>query len=161
MKNSITSYVGWLLLVSAFGFYIYGISEAVILSWTNSEIGPGRFSDILSTTLSSIQALLLTNLGVVLGISIAKPDSPLARNIMLNSFTNPTTKAPPPPVELREKLQVIAVAVYVFCLIVCLITWIHNDFSTETKQVVSIVPESGKMFIGVVLAYLTAVLRSQ
>ena len=33
MKNSIASYVGWLLLFAALGFYIYGMGQAIYLSW--------------------------------------------------------------------------------------------------------------------------------
>ena len=75
MKNSIASYVGWLLLFAALGFYIYGMGQAIYLSWplkslpSPTTIIPRLNPDLvpfwpeLAALLSSIQALLLTNLG--------------------------------------------------------------------------------------------------
>ena len=159
MKN-IVSYIGWLLLAAAFGFYVYGIFEAVRLSWpVVPSAEPIKYHDVLSATIGSIQALLLANLGMLLGVSIANPNSNVARSLKLDQRESLINQAPPPPMELKDKIQLFALVVYVFSLIICLVTWIVNDFSTDSKDVVSIVSESGKMFIGVVLAYLTAVLR--
>ena len=60
--------------------------------------------------------------------------------------------------QLKEKIQVLAVIVYILVLIACLITWIHNDFTSSPGEIVSVVSESGKMFLGVILAYLAALL---
>ena len=163
MKNSIVSYVGWLLLVAALGFYVYGIYEAIRISWPKiPDIEPGAYPEVLSTTIGSIQALLLANLGVILGISISKPNSGVARAILLNRDANmEVAKSLPPPMDIREKIQLFALVLYIITLIACLITWIHNDFSTDSKKIISVIAESGKMFIGVVLVYLTAVLGRQ
>ncbi len=162
MKNSIVSYVGWLLIAAALGFYVYGIYEAIRLSWPQyPDIKEGAFHEVLSTTIGSIQALLLANLGIILGISIANPNSAIARQVMLNPTGGAVPQAPPPPMDLREKIQLFALVLYVLSLIACLITWIVNHFSSNPNHVISLIPESGKMFIGVVLAYLTAILRSQ
>ena len=157
MKNPIVSYVGWLLIAAAAIFYGYGMYEAITLSW--SEITaetPIVYPEVLSTTIGAMQALLLANLGMVLGISIANPNSALARSLMLNKEVK--SLAPPPPLDVKDKVQLAAMVIYIISLIACLITWIVNGFSTDSKDVVSIISESGKMFIGVVLAYLTAVL---
>jgi hypothetical protein len=157
MNKPVIAYVGWLLLAAALGFYGYGIFEAVSLSWSAV---PGKeiilYPEVLSTTIGSIQALLLANLGMVLGISIADPGSGIAKAIMLNKST--VLKTPPPPLEVKEKVQLFSLVLYIIVLITCLVTWIVNGFSLDPKNVVSIIPESGKMFIGVVLAYLTAAL---
>lgn len=157
MKNTLIAYVGWLLLGSALFFYGYGIIQAIILSWSDSPIGENAYPEILSATISSIQALLLANLGIILGIAIAKPDSALARQVMLRN-SEPATKAIVSPLDLREKVQLVAVVLYILSLIACFIAWINNSLSSDSKQVVFIISESGKMFTGVVLAYVTAVL---
>jgi len=72
MKTVITSFVGWLLILSALAFYLYGIGDAIPLSWKGG-IGEGDYPEVINTTINSIQALLLTNLGIVLGISVTKP----------------------------------------------------------------------------------------
>ena len=161
MKSPVIAYVGWLLILAALGFYGYGIYEAIALSWKEVEIKDGDFPEVLSTTVGAMQALLLANLGILLGISIAKPNSNVARSLMLRtSRQREIDLAPPPPIEIKDKVQLFALVMYIFSLIACLITWGHKDFSTESKKVVSIISESGKMFIGVVLAYLTAVLSN-
>jgi len=156
MNNNVIAWVGWLLLVSALGFYVYGIYEAVHLSWGETPIDKDAYPAVLSSTVGSIQALLLANLGILLGISIARPDSNVAKRMLLGKQDAAEAQS---PLDLRDKVQLFALVLYIFSLIACLITWIHKDFSFDSTKVVSVVPESGKMFIGVVLAYLTAVLR--
>lgn len=160
MANAkIISYVGWILIAAALGFYIYGISNAVCLSWTGKEISTNAYPAVLASTMGSMQALLLANLGMVLGVSIAKPNSALANSVLLNSRgATEGQQASPPPLEVREKVQLFALVIYLLALIGCLITWIHRGFSEDSKNIVPLIAESGKMFIGVVLAYLTAVL---
>lgn len=159
MKTSLTSYVGWLLLLSALGFYGYGIFEAIRLSWPlTPSAEPIVFSEVLSTTLSSVQALLLTNLGMLLGISVADRNSSIARQLMLGSNPQPGTERVVPPTEIKDKIQLFALAVYVLSLVACLVTWIHNGFSTKSTDVIPVIAESGKMFIGVVLAYITVII---
>jgi hypothetical protein len=159
MEKNATAYVGWLLLLSVLAFYGYGIGAAVELSWGRGPITES-YNNVIYTTVGSIQALLLTNLGVLLGISFVKPESAIARQVLLSTSKLAQIKGPVPPLELREKIQLFAVVLYVVSLIVCSITWIVDDFSTDTKDVVPIIPDSGKMFLGVALAYLTAVLSN-
>lgn len=159
MNNSLVSYVGWLLLFAALGFYGYGIYTAISLSWspiTSTSNLP--YHDVLSTTIGSIQALLLTNLGILLGISVANPSSPVAQALKLGSGTN-VNMAPLPPMQLKEKIQLFALVLYVCSLIACFVTWAVNKFSSDPKDVVPVIPETGRLFIGVVLAYLTAALK--
>lgn len=164
MQNSITAYVGWLLLLSAFGFYAFGVGYAINISWSKVPITQAMYPEALSTAISSIQALLLTNLGIVLGISITKPASSLAKTIMLQSNTGAQKGiigTIPDPLAFREKIQLTAMVVYILSLIACLITWAHDGFSSASTDVLDTISQSGKMFIGVVLAYLTAVLGTQ
>lgn len=144
-------YVGWLLLFSAVGFYLYGIVQAIVESFSE-EIS---YNPYLLTTIGSIQALLLANLGAVLGIKFANPGSNIGRAL---SLTSRTSKEPlPPPLEGRDKVQLFALALFTLSLISCFITWIVKDFSINQQEVVSIIPDSGKMFIAVVLSYVTAI----
>jgi len=159
MKNSLIAYVGWLLLLTAFAFYAYGLYQAIYLSWGEGPIKK-EYNEVLSVTVGSMQALLLANLGMLLGISVADPGSGVARQLMLNRATSTSVRAAiPPPLALKEKVQLFALVVFIVSLVICLITWMVDDFSSDSKNVISIVSSSGKMFIGVVLAYLTAVLR--
>jgi len=160
MKSPIIAYVGWLLILSAIGFYGYGIVEAILLSWSKTiPVDYDKYPETISTTISSIQALLLTNLGILLGISIAKPDSAVAKQLMLKSKGQlGIAAALPNPLDIREKIQLFALIIYIISLIACLITWAYNSFSSKQEDVVAVISESGKMFLGVVLAYLTAVL---
>lgn len=161
MKNPAIAYVGWLLIIAASVFYGYGILEAIALSVGDKSIDKDAYPAILSSTVSSVQALLLTNLGVLLGISVAKPGSAVARQLMLSGKISDQQKLEPTdPLELKDKIQLFALVVYVISLIICLIVWGMKKFSLESTVVVSVIPESGKMFIAVTLAYLTAVLKS-
>jgi hypothetical protein len=96
---------------------------------------------------------------MLLGISVSDPNSNVARALKLNKNQTGVAMAPPPPMQFKDKIQLFALVIYVISLIVCVVTWIVNGFSADSKDVVSLIPESGKMFIGVCLAYITAVLR--
>ncbi|PSL27465.1 hypothetical protein [Dyadobacter jiangsuensis] len=159
MKTSAIAYIGWLLVGVISLFYTYGIIEAIRISWGAGPIAR-EYSEVLSAMVGSIQALLLANLGALLGISIADPSSNVARQLMLNRPTQQKANLNPPTASgVQEKVQLVAMVMYVISLIACLVTWIMEDFSSESENVVSVISNSGKMFIGVALAYVTAVLR--
>ncbi len=149
------AFVGWLLLISALGFYGYGIYAAITQTLSSSESEPIIYPEFLSTSIGSIQALLLTNLGMLLGISVASPTSNVARFLKLTKQSQGVVSS---PIDLKEQIQLFALIAYILSLIACLITWITVGFNTDSKIVVSVITESSKMFIGVVLAYLTVVL---
>lgn len=153
MKNSLVAYVGWLLLIAAFGFYMYGIGDAIVCTLREDQTKIVAFPEIIAGTLSSIQALLLTNLGIVLGISISRPDSAMARQLIPRS----RPAAPLPSMALRDTIRLFGVVLFLLALIACVITWGKAGFVTDSTKVVPLVSESGKMFFGVVLAYLTAI----
>ncbi|MFV0604957.1 MAG: hypothetical protein ACK5NK_03855 [Niabella sp.] len=159
MTTKLVSYVGWLLFLSAIAFYLFSMGQAIVLSWPFPQApdNPAKINPVLATTVSSIQAILLTNLGIVLGISISKPESNLAKAMTLTT-SNVRTKALASPMELKEKIQLFCVALFVIVLIACTITWIKNNFADDASEVAPVIAESGKMFTGVVLAYFTALL---
>jgi hypothetical protein len=167
MKTFITASVGWVLLLGIFGLYAYGLTIAIQLTWTGN-ISAGKYPEALSTAVNAVQALLLTNLGLLLGISVTKPNSPVARALMLQSATPKqgegdlkaaASVAPPDPLTLRDQIQMAALAIYIIGLIACAITWIHNDFTSDSSKSVDVVTSSGKMLIGVAITYVTAVLK--
>jgi hypothetical protein len=160
MKNPIIAYSGWVLILGALAFYLSGIYQAIDLTWQNRPLpDSAKNLDYLFSSVSSIQAMLLTNLGVLLGISIKAPDSAVAQHLLLSKGTPPNGLASvKDPLQLREKIQLFALIVYLISLIGCLMAWIHVDFETRSTHVIATVPESAKMFIGVVLAYLSIAL---
>lgn len=164
MKTSITSYLGWFLVISALGFYLYGMGYAIILSWPNSGKCDSKeaivFWPEMATLLTTIQTLLVTNLGIILGISVVKPESKLAKAVLFNNTasSNFITQVND-PVDVKDKIQLWSLWVLVIVLVACLITWIKNNFCTSPAEMVPIVHESGKMFFGVMLGYLTILLR--
>lgn len=168
MKTFITASVGWILLLGIFGLYAYGLTIAIQLTWIG-DIPTGKYPEALSTAVNAIQALLLTNLGILLGISVTKPNSPVARALMLQPATPPKQQdgdlkaaaltAPPDPLTLTDQIQMAALAIYIIGLIACTITWIHNDFTSDSSKSVDVVTSSGKMLIGVAITYVTAVLK--
>lgn len=154
--KKVVSWVGWLLLFSALAFYGYGIYNAI--QQTLAGVSADDYPEFLSTTIGSIQALLLTNLGFVLGISVANPASRMALAVGLNRpGIAQAGMAPPAPLDLKSQVQLFAIIVYLLSLIACLIAWIIRGFPIDTT-VVPLVAESAKMFVGVVLAYLSVVL---
>jgi hypothetical protein len=70
MKMPVTAFVGWVLIIAAFGFYLYGVADAIYLTLEGKA---ETYNGVLSSSTSSIQALMLTNLGALLGISVTNP----------------------------------------------------------------------------------------
>lgn len=171
MNKPLVSLVGWLLLFSALGFFLYGIGYAIYLSWDGTV--EKEYSPVLEGIIASLQALLLTNLGMLLGISVANPQSGVAQQLLLGGSKKELEAQKldfPDPLSLRDKIQLFGLAIYVVTLIACVVTWAVNDFpsgmsaeatTTTKREVVPLVAASGKMFFGVVLAYVTLVLSKK
>lgn len=164
MNKPLVSLVGWFLLVAALGFYLFGIGKAIHLTLAEKAINEGDYSPVLESLIASVQALLLTNLGMLLGISVANPTSSVAHQLLL---ARPAAAASAPvggipnPLSLREKIQLLGLALYVFSLVLCVAAWAGDNFSNDARRVVPLVSTSGKMFFGVALAYLTLVLSNK
>jgi hypothetical protein len=62
------------------------------------------------------------------------------------------------PLELKEQIQIFGVIVLIASLIACLTTWGKNNFA-EDNSVLPIIHQSGKMFIGIIVAYFTLILK--
>ncbi|HEY0652696.1 MAG TPA: hypothetical protein VGD65_06190 [Chryseosolibacter sp.] len=158
IEKVVTS-VGWLLLFAVLGFYVYGVTEAIRQTILANSQRPVVYPEFLSTTVGSIQALLLTNLGILLGISVTAPQSGIAQSMRLTSDSS--EGGPTPALDFQNKVQLFALLVFVFSLIACTVTWIAKGFDTDTTHQVPLIVECAKMFIGVSLAYLTLMLRTR
>ena len=150
--------IGWTLLITALGLYLYGIYYAI---FTPNEIKDKTgvitgysIPEPLDTLVSTIGAILLTNLGAVLGISVSQPQSALAGKTLISAKTVES------PMSKRELIQFIAVITYIVTLISCFITWAHYAFGKEpnTIHIVPLIQQYGKTLIGVITAYIAFVL---
>ncbi|MEO6978242.1 MAG: hypothetical protein ABI113_07670, partial [Mucilaginibacter sp.] len=113
MKN-LSSIIGWFLLLIALGLYLYGIYFAI---FTVPKKDDHVLPEILDTLTASIGAILLTNLGAVLGISITQPKSGLAAKALMAKVELPD------PMTRREIIQFTAVLVYLVTLVACFVAW--------------------------------------
>ena len=154
MKN-LSSIIGWFLLLIALGLYLYGVFFAIKIS-LQANIGKEipELHEILDTLTATIGAILLTNFGAVLGISVTQPKSGLAGKMLINKVELPD------PMTRREIIQFFAVLVYLITLVACFITWAINSFHADdqAKPVATLVSQNGKMLIGVISAYVAFVL---
>lgn len=148
MKNQIAAIVGWFLLLIVFGIYLYGIYYAI----ANTQL-PGPFDALLS----SIGAILLTNLGAVLGISVTNLGSSLAQLVIPGSTRSIEI---PDPLSQREIIQYVSLIIYLLVLVVCFAVWIKSGFanSEEPNKIASIVEQNAKILFGVITAYIALIL---
>lgn len=160
MIKQIPAIIGWLLLAIAFGIYLYGVYYAIFIPdpvYDNARKLIGyTIPEPLATLTTTIGAILLTNLGAVLGISVSQPESALAGKTLISR----KIKEEPPPLTKRELIQFAAVLIYIVTLLACFITWAHASFRNEDdiKPVVPLVEQYGKTLIGVITAYIAFVL---
>jgi hypothetical protein len=154
MKN-LSAILGWLLLLAGLAVYLFGIIDAMFLAKPVTTAGQTilKIPDALETITTSIGAILLTNLGVVLGISVSKPASGLAKLTLID-----TKIEVPDPVTMREMIQFAAVLVYVVSLIACGVYWAVKGFEISPDKMVALIPQSAKTLLGVISAYLAYVL---
>lgn len=145
--------VGWSLLLIAFSLYVYGIYKAIYKPDCSS--GVCKIPEPLDTLVATMGAILLTNLGAVLGISVAKPHSALAAKTLLSEHdTNPDLTT-------TETIQYVAMLFYLVALIACFIKWAKENFSSDPSKVVSLISQNAKTLIGVITAYIAFVLGTR
>lgn len=145
MRNPIQNLLGLFIYLGC-AFYIYGIALACIKSWPPGAVD-FDFKVFLATTVTSIAALLATNLGAVLGITITNPNSSFHKTKTWNPLSAITNPEP-------NKYQVIAIYVYVASLLACTIVWGKKGFTEETTHIIPIIPEMTKTLIGVIIGSL-------
>ena len=151
MKNP-SPLIGWFLLFIAVSLYLFGIYFAIFNATPQAGGTDVKLPDVFDTLTASIGAILLTNLGAVLGISVSQPNSGLAGKTLMASANVPA------PMTQRETIQFIAVLVYLVALVACFIAWAVNSFREKPEPIAALVSQNGKMLIGVISAYVAFVL---
>ena len=150
MSKPILYLLAFLIFTGCVAF-IYGISQACIKSWPMAN-GDYLIPIFLSSTVTSIAAVLSTNLGAVLGITISNPTSSL-RNLKtwnpINLFINPSPTV----------FQTVACYVYIVSLTAAAIVWAHRQFVSE--NIVPLIPELTKSLLGVIVGVLAISLNTQ
>ena len=158
--KSVNALIGWILIGIGILFYLYCVCYALDISWNQKHGADNKLLLVpegLDAAVTSINALLLTNLGAVLGISVTMPGSALSRNILPTSPLKGAGEIKE-PMNSREQIQLIFLIVFLIALIACFITWIKLKFTSDSQIIAPYVAQSAKMFIGVVLAYLSFIL---
>jgi hypothetical protein len=160
MKNN--ALIGWILILAVFGVYLYGAFHAIQISWTGKHPSSEslKIEEGLDAAISSINALLLTNFGAVLGISVAIPSSALSKNLLLSGRSG-TEKEIVPPMSKREQIQFASVLVFLLVLIASMVTYIYDGWTSDTKSILPFVSQSAKMFIAVIVAYFAFILGTK
>ena len=155
--NKPINYLLGLLVFLGCGLFAYGIGQACILSWSpnNSSYDMASF---LTSSVTSIAAILSTNLGAVLGITFSTPDSNSRFKRNESENWNPISFFKDPN---QTNIQIIACYVYILSLIVAGIVWAHRDFITETNKIVPLIPDLTKSLLGVIVGVLAISLNTK
>ena len=151
MNKPITYLLGLLIFLGC-GLFVYGILKACLLSWSpeNSSYDMASF---LTGSVTSIAAILSTNLGAVLGISLSAPNS---SRFKISENWNPISFFTKPN---QTNIQIIACYIYILSLLAAGIVWAHRDFITETNKIVPLIPELTKSLLGVIVGVLAITLN--
>ena len=103
---------------------------------------PNDMPSIVSSFVSSVNAILLANLGAVLGISLLpKPEDD--------------------SLSMAEKLQWFAAGWYILMLIVAAVAWGAKHFDDSADTIVAFFPDMTRTGVGVLIAILGAALGVQ
>ena len=135
-----------LLIALACISFIYGIYKACKISWPDNP-DVSRMPAFLSNLVTSIAAVLATNLGAVLGIAAVNKDSSFRSFSAWNPMNlfgdiGPTV------------LQTLACYIYIIGLLVSAIIWAKKNFTSDEKLVVSLIPQLTKSLVGVIIGVL-------
>lgn len=157
--------IGWFLIFLALGFYLYGVFEALVIAWeqkTNAQkVLITTMPEGIDTILTSFNALLLTNLGIVLGISVTMPSSALSRSLIPRSTLRGAAGGEvQDPLNSREQVQMVCLLAFLLALCACFVTWLVKEI-WQGKTIVPFVSQSAKTLAAVLLTYLSFVLGTR
>ncbi|WP_316753720.1 hypothetical protein [Pedobacter gandavensis] len=146
-----------ILIVFLFSFgclaYLYGIFKAC---WISLQKTP-NVADMpifLSSIITSIGAVLATNLGAVLGIAITNLTSEFTEAALLRPFaifSDPSITT----------VQITACYIYILTLAGTSVVWAFKKFTTNPTEVVSTIPELTKTFLGVIVGVFAVILAKK
>jgi hypothetical protein len=126
----------------ALGIFFWGLFAAGYYTlWISGAPKPNLMPDIAVYFVSTVSALLLTNLGAYLGISV--------------------TRVKWRPESDSGWLQFIAVILYVLALTFAAYVWFNAGFTEDESKIVGVIPELSRSGIAVLIAGLTAALGLQ
>lgn len=152
MKKPITYLLGLFIFIGC-AIYIYCIALACIESWPRFQ-SVYEIPVFLSTTVTSIAALVATNLGAVLGITITKSNSLFGES---KTWKPLTAFSEPEP----TNFQATAFYIYVLSLIACGVIWAVRKFEPDPTLIVPLIPEMTKSLLGVIIGVLAMSLNIQ
>jgi hypothetical protein len=133
-----------LFFIGCFG-YIYGVFKACIVSLAKVP-DVSKMPAFLSNLITTIGAVLATNLGAILGLPKPLPTlSPFA------VFYEP----------IIINFQITACYIYLLTLLTSSIVWGIKNFTTDPTQIVSTLPDQTKTFLGVLVGVLAITLAKQ
>lgn len=151
MTKPITYLLSFLLFLGGLAF-AYGIYKACALSLPehpNLDLMPPFLAGIVT----SIAAVLSTNLGAVLGITISDPSSHFRKNRNWNPLVFLST--PDPTI-----LQTGACYIYILGLIAAAIVWSIKGFDIKgAPPIIPLIPELTKSLAGVIVGVLAIFLN--
>ena len=125
------------LLVLAAAAFIGGIALAAYYTLRDRA---NEMPSFPSRTVTGISGVLATNLGAVLGLSIAEiGEYAGALALDLAEMSGPTT------------IQVVASYLYIIGLVVAVVAWAIKGFSEDPGKVVPLLPELSRTFIGIIV----------
>jgi len=139
--DAVTALALFLVVLAAL-LFIGGIISAGYFSLKRK---PEAMPSFLTQTTTIIGGTLATNLGAVLGLSVAQSDK-------LNTAGVAALPA------LAKQLQVGAAYLYVLGLVIAFVCWALIRFSDKPEEVVSTLPDLTKTLLGVVVGVLAIAL---
>ncbi len=142
-----------LVVLAGLGF-VLGIAEA---GYYTAKRTPAAMPRFLAQVVTTVGAVLATNLGAVLGLSVADVQSastglPLARAFALSSWLAA------PGVPVGTQVQIAAAWIYVIGLIAAAFLWGLRGFSDNPAVVVPTLPELSRTLLGVIVGALAVAL---
>lgn len=151
MNKSIAVLTGVLIGIGCLA-YLAGVAWACVESWP-SHSGNYEMPHFVTDLVTSISAILATNLGAVLGIGATNPHSSFAQTAAWNPLNIGRNPSP-------QVFQTAACYVYIISLVVAGVVWAKRGFITDADQIVSIIPEFTKTLAGVIVGVLAIALNS-
>lgn len=136
-----------LLIAIACVSFIYGIYKACKISWPLDDPDTSLMPAFLSNLVTSIAAILATNLGAVVGFTVTN-ESSIFRDSSTWSLTNLFTE------NASGSWQTLACYIYILGLLAAAIVWARKNFTADDSEIMSLIPQLTKSLVGVIIGVL-------